>query len=441
MLAFRADKPIILRSATIKALGAAPEGNDSIAQSGVETETTDDGSPAAPGAQPTAPTPDNGKELAPKTWTQERFPNAELGPGGKWEKDGDELVQSSTAVENSAIAFGDPTWSRYDLTLKAMAIEGRTGFGIAWHVSEGGRDYRIVRFGWIKNSQHQLSRNLDDKNDDSEMRTLPGAIERGVWHDVRIEVRGAACRCFLDGRHLADFDKADPRFRSGRIGLGGYATAMRFKDIKVTDENGKVLWERLPELPGDAKAGTSTTDRNGFVSLFNGKDLSGWKTHPSQPNHWKVEQGILIGQGREPSWLFSQQDDFDDVHVRAEVRINENGNGGIVVRSPLAWAARGKVGSYQVEINPRGGRTGSGTGAIYRSREGVLSPVTETIASGGQWFTIEVIVKGVEVAVIIEGKQTALYRKARPDVTNHIALEMSDGETKVEFRKIEAKRL
>src|SRR5262249_6607228 len=34
-----------------------------------------------------------------------------------------------------------------------------------------------------------------------------------------------------------------------------------------------------------------------FVPLFNGKDLTGWKTHPDQPGDWKVENGVLIGRG------------------------------------------------------------------------------------------------------------------------------------------------
>ena len=36
-------------------------------------------------------------------------------------------------------------------------------------------------------------------------------------------------------------------------------------------------------------------DDKDWVQLFNGKDLAGWKTHPSQPGNWRVEKGILIG--------------------------------------------------------------------------------------------------------------------------------------------------
>ncbi len=42
-----------------------------------------------------------------------------------------------------------------------------------------------------------------------------------------------------------------------------------------------------------------------FVPLFNGRDLAGWKTHPSQPGNWRVENGVLIGSGSDASHLYT----------------------------------------------------------------------------------------------------------------------------------------
>jgi uncharacterized protein (TIGR03067 family) len=39
----------------------------------------------------------------------------------------------------------------------------------------------------------------------------------------------------------------------------------------------------------------------GWVQLFNGKDLTGWKTHPTQPGDWQVENGNLVGSARKTS--------------------------------------------------------------------------------------------------------------------------------------------
>ena len=45
----------------------------------------------------------------------------------------------------------------------------------------------------------------------------------------------------------------------------------------------------------------------GFVPLFNGKDLTGWKAHPDAAGDWKVEDGILIGRGPKVSHLYSER--------------------------------------------------------------------------------------------------------------------------------------
>ncbi len=183
----------------------------------------------------------------------------------------------------------------------------------------------------------------------------------------------------------------------------------------------------------------------GFVPLFNGKDLTGWKTHPSQPGRWKVEDGILIAEGSELCCLYTEQDDFTDVHVRAEARINEQGISGIHVRTPFGPTrptSRPKyTGGYEAAIcSPKGRGAGTQTGGIYADR--VVAQVNEPLVPNGKWFTIEEIVLGNEIYVKVNGHQTAhyvdnenLYTKGR------IALEVHDPETKVEFRKIEVKRL
>jgi hypothetical protein len=49
---------------------------------------------------------------------------------------------------------------------------------------------------------------------------------------------------------------------------------------------------------------TSPHERDpGWVQLFNGTDLDGWKPHPDQPGDWRVENGILVGHVAKASHL------------------------------------------------------------------------------------------------------------------------------------------
>ena len=56
------------------------------------------------------------------------------------------------------------------------------------------------------------------------------------------------------------------------------------------------------------------------LRLFNGKDLTGWKTNPRRPGNWRVENGVLIGSGQEVGNLYSERGDYKNFHVLIEAR-------------------------------------------------------------------------------------------------------------------------
>src|SRR5262249_51642284 len=110
--------------------------------------------------------------------------------------------------------------------------------------------------------------------------------------------------------------------RSGRIGFQSHTGFVWFRNIRVK--------ELLPEAP---KAAELKLAPSGFVPLFNGKDLTGWKPHPGQPGNWRVENGVLFGWGAQGSHLYSERGDYKDFYLRIEARINDGGDGGVFLRS------------------------------------------------------------------------------------------------------------
>src|SRR5260370_30346464 len=81
-----------------------------------------------------------------------------------------------------------------------------------------------------------------------------------------------------------------------------------------------------------AAADDKKKEDKGWVQLFNGKDLSGWKVYPQGTGQWKVEDGILIGSGP-ASHLFSERGDYQNFHYRVEAMINDHGNSGQYFRT------------------------------------------------------------------------------------------------------------
>src|SRR5689334_17653698 len=67
----------------------------------------------------------------------------------------------------------------------------------------------------------------------------------------------------------------------------------------------------------------------GFVSLFNGKDLTGWHVAPDpKPNGWSVKDGVL--QNRRPSVNLLSDREYLNFEIRYEYRVL--GNSGVKLR-------------------------------------------------------------------------------------------------------------
>jgi formylglycine-generating enzyme required for sulfatase activity/Flp pilus assembly protein TadD len=182
---------------------------------------------------------------------------------------------------------------------------------------------------------------------------------------------------------------------------------------------------------GAKPSAPSPTD--GFRPLFSGKDLTGWKLFPGEPNNWRVERGHLIGSG---PWsnLFTERGDYRNFHLRVEARIPGGSNSGIIFRAPFR---AGFAGAYEAEINSTDLADDQRTGSLRH-----YAPFREAIVRPGDWYTHEVIADGNHITIKVNGRTTADFVDPRVSYTNgHIALQqLRDGST-VEFRRVEVKEL
>ncbi len=123
-----------------------------------------------------------------------------------------------------------------------------------------------------------------------------------------------------------------------------------------------------------------TPDAEGFISLFNGKDLSGWN---HDPNIWSVTNGVILGHLATNAagtvhylaWAGGMVDDFE---LRLQFRTTGNANCGVPLRA--RWSEQRWFPGYQLELH--GQRTGllviAGAGRERQlSRQGWRSVTTE----------------------------------------------------------------
>jgi formylglycine-generating enzyme required for sulfatase activity len=186
----------------------------------------------------------------------------------------------------------------------------------------------------------------------------------------------------------------------------------------------------------------------GFVPLFNGKDKTGWQTHPSLPDNWRVvpgTNGAVLTCSGPTSHLFSQRGDYQDFHLRAEARINDGGNSGLYFRTQFG---PGYPKGYEVQINSTHADPIK-TGSLYPSFNPKLTKqqrdklvVTDMLVKPNEWFTLDVIAQGNHIVIKVNGKTTVDFVDENNAFTRgRFALQHHDRRTEVEFRKIEIKEL
>jgi hypothetical protein len=173
----------------------------------------------------------------------------------------------------------------------------------------------------------------------------------------------------------------------------------------------------------------------GFVSLFNGRDLTGWKAPEGDNGHWKVTDGVIDYDARSEAPkdknLWSEKS-YRDFVLRMDWRITATPyrNGDVRIVLPDGTEKRNEKGeiikidvpdsdsgvylrgSSKAQVNMWCWPVGSGEFYGYRTdakmppevRAGV-TPSTNADRHIGEWNTFEITVRGDRVWVVLNGKQ------------------------------------
>ncbi|MBK8000087.1 MAG: DUF1080 domain-containing protein [Verrucomicrobia bacterium] len=179
-------------------------------------------------------------------------------------------------------------------------------------------------------------------------------------------------------------------------------------DLKLTtstvDNEGKprgrtaeFVGKRIPPLP--AAPDLAKVKFGAPIAIFNGKDLSGWKTMGKAPNGWKVADGILLNDTHQESGKhvthanLRTEKEFEDFNLTLEFRVPKNGNSGVYLR-----------GIYEIQVADFYGckNDSHNCGALY-SR---IMPSENVSKAPGEWQTFDITLVDRHLTVIHNGKKT-----------------------------------
>ena len=188
-------------------------------------------------------------------------------------------------------------------------------------------------------------------------------------------------------------------------------------------------------------------DKDGFVTLTDGKSFDGWKINESEAS-WTMKDGAFVAKGPR-SHLFYVGDgkspvEFTNFELRVDVMTEPNSNGGIYFHTrfqPEGWPKYG----FEAQVNNSQGDP-KRTGSIYAVKD-----VLEKHVPDNKWYTETVIVKGKNIKVKINDVVVADYdepedRKAGEDFTRKLdkgtfAFQAHDPGSTIHYKNVRVKRL
>lgn len=248
----------------------------------------------------------------------------------------------------------------------------------------------------------------------------------GEWFTMEVIARGNHIVIRVNDHEVVNHVDPSSSFRQGHLMLHTFnpLTVVKFRKIEIK--------ELPPAEPG-------------WLKLFNGSELTGWKTHPDQPGFWKVEGGELVGFGA-TSHLFTERGDYEDFHLRVEAKINDGGGSGVYFRVPeFATTRYGAFpNGYEANINCTHAMDEDKTGSLTGNLRGA-APFKTALHKPDEWFTMEVLAQGPHIVIRVNDQTTADFVDANDSKDRfrrgHLALQVWPPNSVVRFRKIEIKEL
>ncbi len=224
----------------------------------------------------------------------------------------------------------------------------------------------------------------------------------GEWNSEEIVAHGQFIKVTLNGQVIVDANLdeiTDPKVLKnhpglkrprGHIGFMGHGSRVEFRNIRIKE---------LLNVPPP-----------GYVALFNGKDLTGWKGLVANPPkrakmtpeelaaaqkkadeimraHWSVQDGILVFDGQGQNLCTAK--DYGDFDLWVDWKIEPGGDSGIYLR-----------GTPQVQIWDRP----EGSGGLYNNKKNPSKPLKRADNPPGEWNTFRIIMVGDKVTVYLNGQ-------------------------------------
>lgn len=166
--------------------------------------------------------------------------------------------------------------------------------------------------------------------------------------------------------------------------------------------------------------------QDGWISMFDGKTLTGWKAN-EHPESWKVVDGAITGDGP-ASHLFWMVRECGNCEFKAEVKLNHSGNSGMYFRTAFG---PGFPKGYEAQVE-NSSPDPQKTGSLYN-----FSKVLEQLIQDDTWWTQDVIANGNHIVIKVNGKTVVDFVDEKNTYTKgYLALQQHNPGSIVQYRNL-----
>lgn len=218
----------------------------------------------------------------------------------------------------------------------------------------------------------------------------------GDWNTFRILMTGEKVSVWLNGQLVVDnvtlenyWDRNIPIFPKGSIELQAHGTDLAFRDIYVRELN-----ESDYNLNSEEKA-------EGFVALFNGKNLNNWVGNKT--SYVVEDEVIAVKPGDGSGGNLYTEKEYADFILRFEFMLTPAANNGIGIRAPLTGDAAYAGMEIQVLDDSAPVYANLKPYQYHGSVYGVIPARTGFQKPLGEWNYEEIQATGTHIKVTLNG--------------------------------------
>ena len=176
---------------------------------------------------------------------------------------------------------------------------------------------------------------------------------------------------------------------------------------------------------------------DGWISLFNGKNLDDW-TASENKDTFSVRDGIILVKGPRSHLFYTgtaEDANFTDFEFKADIMTKPRANSGMYFHTKYkedGWPGEG----FEVQVN-NSHTDWRRTGSLYG-----INDVRDSAAKDNEWFTQHIIVDGRQITVLVNGKTVMQYavpqegRRSRKLSSGTFALQGHDPGSMIYYKNI-----